>query len=71
MKDQLLNIWDFPCMLLVAFSLLLLIFFLCLVFVSLISMCLGVFLLWFILYGTLCLLDSIDYYLYKAEEIVF
>ena len=45
----------FPCMLLVASPLLLLIFFsLCLVFVSLISMCLGMFLLEFILYGTLC-----------------
>ena len=29
LKDQLLNIWGFPCMLLVAFLLLLLIFFLC------------------------------------------
>ena len=44
-------------MLLVAFPLLLLIFFLCLIFVSLISMCLGMFLHGFILYGTLCLLD--------------
>ena len=56
LKDQLLNVWVFPCMPLVASPLLLLIiFFLCvLVFVSLISMCLGVFLLRFILYGTLC-----------------
>ena len=49
--------YGFPCMLLVAFPLLLLIFnilSLCFVFVSLISMCLGVFLLRFILYGTLC-----------------
>ena len=37
---------------------------LCLVFVSLISMCLGVFLLGFILYGTLHLLDLIDYFLF-------
>ena len=29
LKFQLLNIWDFPCMILVAFPLLLLIFFLC------------------------------------------
>jgi len=29
LKDQLLNVWDFPCMLLVASPLLLLIFFLC------------------------------------------
>jgi len=45
--------YGFPCMLLVAFPLLLLIFnilSLCFVFVSLISMCLGMFLLAFILY---------------------
>ena len=42
---------------------------LCLVFVSLISMYLGVFLLGFILYGTLCLLDLIDYFLFDVEEI--
>ena len=52
LKDQLLSVWGFPCMLLVS-PLLLLIFSLCLVFASLISMCLGVFLLGFILYGTL------------------
>ena len=55
-------------MLLVASPLLLLIFFL-LVFVSLISMCLGTFLLGFILYGTLCLLDLIDYFLFHVGEI--
>ena len=53
LKDQLLSLWGFPCMLLVASPLLLLIFFFCLVFLSLISMCRGVFLLGFILYGTL------------------
>ena len=42
---------------------------LCLVFVSLISMYLGVFLLGFILYGTLCLLDLIDYFLFHVGEI--
>ena len=42
---------------------------LCLVFVSLISMCLGMFLLGFILYETLCLLDLIDYYLCHTGEI--
>ena len=43
---------------------------LCLVFVSLISMCLGVFLLGFILCGTLCgLLDLIDYFLFHVGEI--
>ena len=52
---KLLSIWGFPCMLLVAFPLLLLIFFfVCLVFVSLISMYLGVIVLGFIPYGTLC-----------------
>ena len=55
LKDQLLSIRSFPCMLLVASPLLLFnILSLCLVFVSLISMYLGVFLLGFILYGTLC-----------------
>ena len=43
---------------------------LCLVFVSLISMCLGVFLLQFIPYGTLCLLNLIDYLLYHVGAIV-
>ena len=42
---------------------------LCLVFVSLISICLGMFLLRFILYGTLCLLDLIDYFLFHVGEI--
>ena len=42
---------------------------LCLVFVSLISVCLGMFLLGFILYGTLCLLDLIDYFLFHVGEI--
>ena len=54
LKDQLLSIWGFPCMLLVASPLLISIFSLCLVFVSLIRMCLGMFLLGFISYGTLC-----------------
>ena len=45
----------FPFYLLYASPLLLLIFFLfCLVFVTLICMCLGLFLLGFILYGTVC-----------------
>ena len=35
----------------------------------LISMCLGVFLLGFILYGTLCLLDLINYFLFHVGEI--
>jgi len=43
----------FPLYVTCCFSLLLLIFFLCVVFVSLINMCLGKFLLGFTLYGTL------------------
>ena len=53
------------CLSLAAFNILSL----CLVFVSLISMCPGVFLLGFILYGTLCLLDLIDYFLFHVGEI--
>ena len=58
LKSQMITIWGFPCMLLAAFPLLLLIFSLWpLIFVSLINTCLGVFLLRFILYGTLCFQD--------------
>ena len=53
LKDQLLSLWESPCVLLVAFPLLLLIFALCLTFINLINMCLGVFRLGFILFGTL------------------
>ena len=53
------------CFSLVAFNILSL----CLVFVSLISMRFGMFLLGFILYGTLCLLDLIDYFLFHTGEI--
>ena len=53
------------CFSLVSFNILSL----CLVFVSLISMCFGMFLLGFILYGTLCLLDLIDYFLFHTGEI--
>ena len=53
------------CFSLVAFNILSL----CLIFVSLISMCLGMFLLEFILYGTLCLLDLIDYFLFQVGGI--
>ena len=54
MKDQPLSLWKSPCVLLVAFPLLLLIFIcsLCLIFVNLINMCLGVFRLGFFLFGT-------------------
>ena len=53
LKDQLLSLWESPCVLLVAFPLLLLIFALCLTFINLINMCLGVFRLGFILFGIL------------------
>ena len=42
---------------------------LCLIYVNLISMCLGVFLLGFILYGTLHFLDLIDYFLFHVGKI--
>ena len=50
LKDQLLSICSFPCIFLAAFNILSL----CLVFVSFISMCLGMFLLVFNLYDILC-----------------
>ena len=45
------------------------IFCLHLIFDSLINMCLVVFLLGFILYGTLCFLDLIDYFLSHVREV--
>ena len=53
LKDQLLCIY-FPCMYLLLFPCCFNILSLCLVFVSLISVCLDVFLCEFILYGALC-----------------
>ena len=53
------------CFSLAAFN----IFSLYLIFDSLINMCLGVFLLGFILYGTLCCLDLIDYFLSHIREV--
>ena len=54
LKDQLLSLWESPCVF-VVFPLLLLIFVLRVwSFVNLINMCLGVFRLGFILFGTLC-----------------
>ena len=53
LKDQLITSWGSPCVF-VAFPLMLFnIFSLCLIFVSLINMCLGVFIFVFILLGTL------------------
>ena len=40
-----------------------------LIFVSLITMCLDVFLLGFILPGTLCFLDLIDYFLSHVQKV--
>ena len=45
------------------------IFYLYSVFDSFINMCLGVFLFGFILYGTLCFLDSIDCFLSHVREV--
>ena len=54
LKNQLLNVWGFPCILLVAFPLLLFnIVYLCLFFFSLSCMCVAMFLLGLILNGTL------------------
>ena len=54
MKDQLLSLWDSCCVLFVVFPLLLLIFFyLCLIFVNLNNICLGMLCLGFFLFGTL------------------
>ena len=55
MKDQLLSLWGSPCgLIVVCFSLAAFnICSLCLIFINLINMCLGVFCLGFILFGTL------------------
>ena len=54
MKDKLLSLWGSPCVLFLVFSLAAFnICSLCLIFVNLITMCLGVFRLGFILFGTL------------------
>ena len=54
-ENQLLTLWGFPCMFICCFSLAACnILSLYLIFDSLINMCLGMFLLGFILYGTLC-----------------
>ena len=70
LKNQLITLWEFPCMLFVAFLLLLSVFFsLYVVLVSLINRCLGVFLLGFILYGTLSFLDLGDIFLSHIREV--
>ena len=55
------------CFYLVAFN----IFSLYLIFVSLINMCLRVFLLGFILFGTLCFLDLGDYFLSHVRDVFY
>ena len=69
LKGQLLSVWGFPCMLLVAFPLLLLSLSLCLVcqFDQCVSWCVSpwVYPVW----DSLCLLDLIDYFLFHAGEI--
>ena len=54
LRNQLTAWWEFPCTLFAIFPLLLLIFYLSLIFVNLVTMCLSVFLLGFILPRTLC-----------------
>ena len=56
-------------MIFVAFPLLLLIFSLCLIYVSLINMCLGMLLLGFIVYGVLWFLDLGGYFLSYIKEV--
>ena len=68
LKNQLITLWGFPCIYcfsLAAFN----IFSLYFIFVSLINMGLGVFLLGFILYGTLHFLDLGDYFLSHVREV--
>ena len=55
----------FCCFILVAFN----IFSLSLIFVFFINMCLGMFLLGFILCGTLCFLDLGDYFLSHVRDV--
>ena len=54
LRNQLIVWWEFPYMLFVIFPVLLLIYYLYLIFVSLITVCLAVFLLGFLPPGTLC-----------------
>ena len=69
-RNKLITLWGFPCMLFVAFPLLLLIFFsLSFISVNLITVCLGKFLLGFVLYGTLRFLDLGDCFLSQVREV--
>ena len=70
LNDQLLSLWDFLCVLFVVFSLAAFnICYLCLIFVNFINMCLGLFCLRFILFGTLGFLDLGDHFLPHFREI--
>ena len=70
LKDQLLSFWGSPCELFCCFSLAAFnICSLCLIFISLINMCLGVFRLGCILFGTLGFLDLSGYFLPHLREI--
>ena len=64
-KHMGLNSYITCCFPLTAFNIL----FLCLIFLSVISMYLGIFLLGFILYGTLHLLDLIGYFLFNYNPL--
>ena len=71
LKDQLLTLWGFPCMLLADFSLAAFnIFSLCLILVSLINMCLNLFLFGFVLYGTLHFLDLTIFFLTLGKFLI-
>ena len=59
----------FPLLLLIFAFLLLIFSHLSLIFVSLITICLGVFFLRFILPGTLCFLNLVDYFLSHVREV--
>ena len=67
LKNQLIILGRFPCRLFDDFPLLLLIFFLSLIFVILVSMCLSMFFFGFILCGTPCFLDLSEYFLSKMR----
>ena len=71
LKDQLLQMCGFTCMLLVAFPLLFLIFFICIQSLLGWLVCVLVcFSLGFSYMGLLCLLDLIDYFLFHVGEIL-
>ena len=70
LRNQLIPWWEIPCMLFVVFPLpFFYILYLSLIFANLITMFLGVFLLGFILPGTLCFLDLVDYFFPHVWEV--